>query len=77
MDVIARCDECDPVTHTVSRVLATFADAAALSKKINNAIGFSIGDLGSVSGTTVRSVRDAVLAELGIDDHPQPPALVD
>ena len=76
---LAKTEDCD-ICHgngTVPRVLATFADAAALRKKINNSVGFSIGDLGSVSGTTVRTVRDAVLAELGIDDHPQPPALVD
>ena len=55
---------------TVPRVLATFADEATLRKKVNNAIGFAIGDLGSVSGTTVRTVRDAVLAVLGVnDDH--------
>ena len=75
-DDFLQCSSCNGV-GTVPRVLATFADAAEFRKKVNNAVGFSIGDLGSVSGTTVRSVRDAVLAELGIDDHPQPPALVD
>ena len=66
-DDFLQCSSCHGV-GTVPRVLATFADAATLRKKVNSAIGFSIGDLGSVSGTTVRSVRDAVLAELGVKE---------
>ena len=62
-----RCTTCS-ATGTVPRVLATFADAAELRKKINNAVGFGFGGVGSVSGTTVRRVRDSVLSELGVSD---------
>ena len=70
MDVIARCDECDPVTHTVSRVLATFADAAALLAVINESIGGSSGDMALLPTVVIGRAGSAVLAALGVsDDH--------
>ena len=66
MDVIARCDECDPVTHTVSRVLATFADAAELRATIVTALE----DLHGIGEYGAEDEMDVVLAALGVsDDH--------
>jgi len=60
--IIGPCHMCDEKTHTVPRVLATFADAAEM---IDLASGAETMDLGRVGPVVARSV----LAALGVTDE--------
>ena len=50
------------------RVLASFADAAALREEIRLGIGCSSGDIGLVPSVSIDRAASAVLAAMGVSD---------
>ena len=66
-DDFLQCSSCHGV-GTVPRVLATFADAATLRKKVFFLIGRRPAGFTPVPCTTLCRAVDAVLAELGVKE---------
>jgi hypothetical protein len=62
------CTECGK-DGEITRVLATFADAAALHRIARSAISCSSGDMGTVPMAAIQRATDAVLAALGVGDE--------